>query len=192
MTKRFGGSFEPALHMDRMDAPVNMRNTKHIQDGDRVFVCSMADLFGDWVPEHWIDLVLQEVVNNPQWTFLFLTKNPKRYKEFCFPDNAWIGATVDRQTRVRPTEIAMDAACAKIKFVSCEPLLEQVHFNVPDIFDWFIIGAKSEGKRKVQPEKKWTMDIVRQAHRCGKKVWMKDNLSAKAMGIDKLIQEQPL
>ena len=137
----------------------------------------MADLFGSWVPDEWIHKVLDQAEKHPEWTFLFLTKNPRRYESIVFPDNAWIGATVDTQARVKPTEDAMDQARATVKFVSCEPLLESVVFSKPEIFDWFLIGAKSEGTKKVQPDTEWTKSLISQAYQNGVKVWMKDNLN---------------
>ena len=71
--------FEPTFHPDRLTAP---QNTKigtprwHSDSGYKgVFVGSMADLFGNWVPQEWIDAVLNAVRGAPQWTFIFLTKN---------------------------------------------------------------------------------------------------------------------
>ncbi len=174
---RFEGTFEPTLRADRLEAPANTKPRADIEGGNRVFVCSMADLFGDWVDDSWISQVLEQVENHPEWTFLFLTKNPKRYAEIIFPENAWIGATVDTQARVRPTEEAMEKANATVKFVSCEPLLESVIFSKPEIFDWFLIGSKSEGEKKVQPDTEWTKSLISQAHLNGVKVWMKDNLN---------------
>ena len=79
----------------------------------------------------------------------------------------------------------MEKARATVKFVSCEPLLESVVFSKPEIFDWFLIGAKSEGTKKVQPDSEWTQGIIAQAQGTGKKVWLKDNLNQH------LIQESP-
>ena len=49
--------FDPIFHPERLDAPTNTKPA----DGanGRVFVCSMADLFGRWVPDEWIDRVLR-------------------------------------------------------------------------------------------------------------------------------------
>lgn len=180
---RFDGHFEPTFHEDRLSAPVNTNPLTETPGGSRVFVCSMGELFGTWVPNDWIWRVMEVVENNPQWTFLFLTKNPRRYKSVPFPDNAWVGATVDKQERVKPTEDAMAEVDATVRFVSCEPLESAIKFNHPEMFNWFIIGAKSEGKRKVQPYAQWTLDLITQAHVAGAAVWMKDNLD--------LIQENP-
>ena len=186
---RFFGTFEPQIHPERLEAPAHTKPNRNIPGKDRVFVGSMADLFGDWVPEEWIQKVLAQVEKHSEWTFLFLTKNPARYAGINFPKNAWIGATVDTQARVKPTEDAMDQAQAAVKFVSCEPLLESVVFSRPELFDWFLIGSKSEGAKKVQPDSRWTQGIIAQARGAGKKVWLKDNLTP--LDDQPLIQESP-
>ena len=64
-----------------------------------VFVCSMADLFGKWVPDGWIEVVLEPVRENPQWNFLYLTKLPLRMAEFEFPPGSvprWTGRCASR------------------------------------------------------------------------------------------------
>jgi len=74
---------------------------------ENVFTCSMADLFGKWVPDEWIMRVFERVKAHPEWNFLFLTKFPQRLRAVCdaldgFPENAWVGCTVDSQARVSP------------------------------------------------------------------------------------------
>lgn len=61
---------------------------------DFVFVCDMSDLFGDWVPKELIQRVV-DFANKSEAQFLFLTKNPKRYKEFAFGNNCTLGATIE-------------------------------------------------------------------------------------------------
>lgn len=175
---RFTGHFKPEFHKDRLNAAANTKPISGIKGGSRVFVCSMADLFGSWVPNEWISSVIKVVESNPQWTFVFLTKNPRRYESVTFPDNAWIGATVDTQARVKDTEKYMERAVAEFKFVSCEPLLEKVEFKNPEIFDAFIIGGQSasSGAPAFQPEWKWVMTLLRQVEDLKKLLWWKDNL----------------
>jgi len=177
--------FKPTFHEDRLSAPRNTNPRTDIPGGNRVFVCSMGELFGPWVPNEWIARVMAEVDANPQWTFLFLTKNPRRLTSVMFPDNAWVGTTVDTQARVAAAEDAMDRVSASVRFVSCEPLLDPVVFSRPEIFDWFIVGAKSEGGNKAQPMREWTTGIMRQAIKADKHLWLKDNLTPF------LIQEAP-
>jgi len=186
MTKRklLGYDFTPMLHEDRLDAPANTTPSDK-PGGDRVFVCSMGELFGPWVPSEWIGRVMEGVEAHPEWTFLFLTKNPARYESVTFPPNAWAGATIDVQARVAPTEQAMERADVALKFVSLEPLLEPVIFSKPEVFDWFLIGAKSEGAKKVQPANAWVASLVAQAEGAGRKWWRKDNLSLQEAPDDR-------
>jgi protein gp37 len=179
---RFTGHFKPEFHPERMDAPGNTR-PKSGPGGNRVFVGSMCDLFGDWVPNDWIHPVIRQAEKHPEWTFLFLTKNPKRYPDFNFPSNCWLGATADRQERVADIEESFARVRAGGTFVSCEPLLEAVRFTRPDLIDWFLIGALSEGAKKVQPDARWVADLIAQATVYGKPWWMKDNLT--------LVQQSP-
>ena len=65
--------FDPTFHKYRLEEPQRYKNKQN------VFVCSMADLFGDWVPDEWIQQVLDACKAAPQHRYLFLTKNPKRY-----------------------------------------------------------------------------------------------------------------
>jgi hypothetical protein len=60
--------------------------------------------------------------------------------------------------------------------VSLEPLLEPVVFERPEVFDWFLIGAKSEGEKKVQPANSWVASLIAQAEGAGRHWWRKDNL----------------
>ncbi len=182
MSKRFNWSFNPTFHEDRLSAPANTPVNPKLNN--RVFVCSMGELFGEWVPSVWIEKVFGIVRANPQWTFLFLTKSPERYSTLDWPANAWIGATIDTQPRVEGVYEAFnklfrcDGAIDNIAFVSCEPLLEEI--SLPDellsVLDWLIIGAKSEGAKKIQPKTEWVESLLTQAKDYGIPVWMKDNL----------------
>ena len=108
-----------------------------------VFVCSMADLFGKWVPQSWIEAVLRECRQAKEWNFLFLTKFPSRLAEFNFADNMWVGTTVDCQARVKEAEKAFQKVEAKVKWLSCEPLIEPLKFSSLEMFDWLVVGGAS-------------------------------------------------
>ena len=64
--------FDPTFHRYRLKQP------KVWHEPRVIFVCSMADLFGEWVPDEWIDEVFKVCEEAPQHTYLFLTKNPSR------------------------------------------------------------------------------------------------------------------
>jgi len=141
----------------------------------------MADLFGSWVPQEWIDRVLDTVRKAKQWNFLFLTKNPKRLVEHDWPKNAWVGTTVDTQERVRAAHEAFSQLKAKVKFLSCEPLLGPLEFISLAMFDWVIIGGRSKNSNEPasQPEWKWVSSLTRQAEDDGCKVYWKPNLTVR-------------
>ena len=141
----FPHGFEPAFVPERLGAPINMKPRKSENPAERnIFTCSMADLFGKWVPDEWIAAVLETVRASPQWNFPLLTKFPQRLTGFEFPDNAWVGATVDAQHRVEVTEAALSEVRAKTKWLSLEPLFEPLTFTKPELFDWVVIGGASQ------------------------------------------------
>ncbi len=142
--------FTPSIIPARLSAPANT-TVPEIAKTDvgfkNIFVCSMADLFGKWVPEEWIAAVLEQVRSNPQWSFfLFLTKFPQRMAEFEYPDNAWLGTTVDTQARVKIAEKAMAKVKASVRWVSVEPMLEEIYLDC-DCFDWVVIGGASRSNQ---------------------------------------------
>lgn len=178
----FPEKFEPTFHPDRLDAPKNTP-TPSGTDGNamNVFVCSMADLFGEWVPQEWIDQVVEAVRDNPQWNFLFLTKNPSRLIDIEWPQNAWVGTTVDIQPRVEPAKEAFRKINATVKFLSCEPLKEMLDFGDMSMFDWLIVGgqSKSSGEPEFQPEWRWVESLISQARLSGLKIYFKPNLTSR-------------
>ncbi len=89
--RRRGDDFSPTFHPERLGQVAKPRA------GDRVFVGSMADLFGAWVPATWVEAVLAACAGRPDVHYQFLTKNPGRYAEFSIPANCWTGATVTTQ-----------------------------------------------------------------------------------------------
>lgn len=90
-------AFLPTFHRYRLAEPERATN------GRDIFVCSMADLFGKWVPVSWILEVLDAAERAPQHRYLFLTKRPEAYKELdhlaLLPrrENFWYGTTVTGQ-----------------------------------------------------------------------------------------------
>jgi protein gp37 len=184
----FPKGFEPNFIPSRLEAPANTKLPEKKNEGNRnVFVCSMADLFGDWVPEEWIDAVLCSCAKSPEWNFIFLTKNPKRLVGIGWPDNAWVGTTVDCQSRVEAAVSAFRAMregekCPSVTFVSCEPLNEPLSFDGGlSFFDWVIIGGRSQsnGMPAFQPEWEWVESLHYEARMAGCKVYWKPNLTVR-------------
>jgi protein gp37 len=178
--------FLPTIWLDRLTAPQNQKVPADIDISvarKNIFTCSMADLFGRWVPKEWIQRVLAEVEANPQWNFLFLTKFPKRMAEFDIPPNAWMGTTVDLQARVANAEKAFEHVKAGVRWLSIEPMLQPLQFKRLDLFDWIVIGGASPSKATDgSPETPawtvpidWIIDLYQQAREAGCKVYFKTN-----------------
>lgn len=183
MAKYYPAGFTPLFHHERLDAPANTSVPQRAQTDPahgRVFVCSMADLFGAWVPQDWIDQVVASTVANPQWEYLYLTKFPQRYDRLQLPASGWIGASIDEQHRAEPTLTAMrKVSGVKVKWLSLEPLLEPITFSSLEGIDWIVIGAQSANAGQndsFAPHFEWVADLVATAKRDGCKVWLKTNL----------------
>ena len=123
--------FNPTLHRYKMDEPQSWKNPRTI------FVCSMADLFGKWVPDAWIQEVFQACENAPWHRYLFLTKNPARfglingwnhrYNNEYAKDNMWFGTTITRQNEIdRIRSLPYGNAHT---FLSIEPILERIDLD---------------------------------------------------------------
>jgi len=179
--------FDPTLHRYRLDEPQSIEKPRTI------FVCSMADIFGEWVPEYWIKAVFDACAAAPQHRYLFLTKNPKRYIELAkmglLPEreNMWYGSTSTTPDDVFWWSNSHNA------FVSVEPILAPFNSHPAEQVkvDWIIIGAET-GKRKgkVTPKREWIDDLVISAALFGVPVFMKDSL-VPIMGEENMLREFP-
>lgn len=185
-----GERFSPVFYPDRLCAPDKTKSPDLSQIADpiermakrNVFVCSMADLFGKWVPAEWINAVLQQAWDNPQWTFLFLTKFPIRMAEFNYPPNTWIGTTVDSQYAVERAEKAFrkvrEGGYEGVAWLSCEPMMERLTFTEIDLFDWVVVGGSSKSTQtpEFKPPFEWTVHLWNQAKLHNLPFYMKTNL----------------
>lgn len=190
VTNPYPFEFIPTFHAYRLGIPQTWKKPKNI------FVCSMADLFGDWVEDEWIREVMDACKAAPQHRYLFLTKNPARYVEIIKKGiltgqegNLWLGSTTtrhnDRAFFTRRGPVA-DSRCRT--FVSIEPMLEP--FGKCDITgsvamtDWVIIGAETGNRKgKVVPEKAWIQEIAEECDKYRKPLFMKESLRG-IMGDD--------
>ena len=155
-----------------------------------IFVCSMADLFGDWIPTRWIRDVLDACAAVPKNRYLFLTKNPMRYwrldKMALLPreENFWYGVTVTDDSAVKWYG---NGDGGYHMFWSVEPLLGPVTIELipgPDedvtyLPEWVIVGAETGNYRpanKVTPKREWVEKIAAFCAEYGIPVFYKDNL----------------
>jgi protein gp37 len=182
----FPEKFTPTFHPERLEAPRNTNRPRMAEDvadsvlamsWKNVFVCSMADLFGRWVPDQWIDDVFASCRKSPEWNYLFLTKFPQRYVGLDFPETAWVGTTVDEQKRVANAEKAFAKIKVPVKWLSVEPMREPIVFRDLSMFDWVVIGGQSRSSEapEFHPESWWVIDLAYKARAAGCKVYLKPN-----------------
>ena len=182
----YAEKFEPTFHEERLSAPHSTKLPEAVKDEEdpihktawrNVFVCSMADLFGNWVPIEWIKDVFIACEQNQNWNYLFLTKNPGRYTRLTFPPTAWVGTTVDTQARVKKAEQAFQKIDASVKWLSCEPMKEHLKFKRLDLFDWVVVGGQSANsiESEFTPDPSWVSEFVHAAKEAGCAVYMKLN-----------------
>ena len=179
--------FQPTFHKYRLNEYQNKKRRN-------IFVCSMADLFGDWVPDSWIEEVFKACEKAPQHTYLFLTKNPGRYIELeknrrlPWADNFWFGSSVtqlsDKYTWFTKKKFHW--------FLSVEPILEDLgpmNADVPKP-EWVIVGAETgRRKEKVVPERTWIESLLEECRKYGIPIFMKSSLSE--IWGEPLLQEFP-
>lgn len=175
--------FTPTFHRYRLNDYIGKK-------GRNIFVCSMADLFGNWVPDEWIKEVFAACEKAPQHNYLFLTKNPQRYEKILdryMPPNMWFGWS---QTGPMGNKCDFSTHHSIKTFISIEPLLEPFkEFHIKGI-EWVIVGAETgRRKGKVVPERKWIEDIVKECRKADIPLFMKSSL-ADIWG-EPLIQEFP-
>jgi protein gp37 len=183
----YPAGFTPLFHEERLDAPANT-TIPGARRGDpaykRVFVCSMADLYGRWVPDEWIKQVHESMLASPDWQYILLTKFPARYVGLDLPPAAWIGTSVDEQKRVRIAENAFrQIDGVAVKWLSLEPLLEPLEFTDLSMFDWVVIGGQTETRQpdgvvpaKDPPSREYVMRLTLQAKEAGCAVHWKPNI----------------
>lgn len=162
-SQRYVNGFQPTLHWDLVDQPRRWRMPR------TVFVNSMSDLFQVDVPLDFIAAVFRTMAETPQHTYQVLTKRSDRLLELSahlpWPDNVWMGVSVEDE-RVKARVDDLRATPAKVKFLSCEPLIGPLGKLPLNGIDWVIVGGESgPGARPMQPE--WVEQIHRQAKAAG-------------------------
>jgi len=154
---KYKNGFEIEIHEDALDVPYSWKGSK------LVFVNSMSDLFHPEIPLDFIKKVFQVMNDNPQHTFQVLTKRAERlyqvHEDLEWTNNIWMGVSVE-DNRVTDRIDFLRETDAKVKFLSCEPLIGPLlNMNLENI-DWVIVGGESG--RKSRPIKEWWVWDIRQ------------------------------
>ncbi len=155
---KYRNGFSLTLHDDDLEEPL------HWKKGHNVFVCSMSDIFHEEVPYVFVDKIFETINKTPQHRYQILTKRAERMAEYFqsreIPKNVWLGVTVECKDTMFRIDYLRKLR-ASVKFLSCEPLLEDLGEMCLDGIDWVIVGGESGPKaRPMQAE--WAINIRNQ------------------------------
>lgn len=155
---KYRNGFRVTAHEDELLTPQAWRKNR------MVFLCSMGDLFHERVPFEFILRVFQVMRACPQHRFQVLTKRSRRLRQYAhllpWPENVWMGVTVeDERNTYRIDDLRTTGA--KVRFLSCEPLIGELgHLSLEGIH-WVIVGGESGPGARVM-RKDWVMSIKHQ------------------------------
>ncbi|MCZ7533828.1 MAG: phage Gp37/Gp68 family protein [Acidimicrobiia bacterium] len=152
---RYENAFELTLQLDKVTDPLSWKKPRV------VFVNSMSDLFHPDVPDDFIWSVFDVMEQADIHTFQVLTKRPQRacdlFDGYTLPNNVWIGTSIELDSYTFRANY-LRKIDAKIRFLSCEPLLGPLpSLDLTDL-SWIIVGGESgPGHRPMDAE--WVRDI---------------------------------
>ena len=142
----YENGFELTLHPERLDQPLRRKSPT------TYFVNSMSDLFHEAVPDGFVEQILDVCRRTPQHTYQVLTKRAERLPQFfaarACPPNVWLGVSVEDRKYGVPRIAHLRRVKAAVRFLSVEPLLEDVgKLNLRGIH-WVIVGGESGAKAR--------------------------------------------
>jgi protein gp37 len=160
--------FDLKLVPQKLTEPFSWRTPK------LVFVNSMSDLFQPGVSDDYIEAVCRVMVAARWHTFQVLTKRSERLRELLSgrlrfaagQEHIWWGVSVEDRKYGLPRVADLQEAPARVRFLSIEPLLEDLkQINLSGI-SWAIVGGESgPGARPMRPE--WVTSIRDQCRESG-------------------------
>lgn len=157
-TKGYENGFEFSIMPERLEQPLKIKRPT------KFFVNSMSDLFHEKMPKEYLDLIFEVIEKTPHHTYQILTKREKRMvgylEDKVLPKNVWLGVTVESsETKYRIDYLRRIKA--SIRFISMEPLLDDLgKIDLLNIH-WVIVGGESGVKaRPMNPE--WVTSIKNQ------------------------------
>ncbi|HFE32263.1 MAG TPA: phage Gp37/Gp68 family protein [Gammaproteobacteria bacterium] len=160
----YGNGFRLSLLPERLGQPLRR------QKPTMYFVNSMSDLFHEGVPFEFIDEVMRVIAETPWHTYQILTKRSGRMRGYfenrAVPDNAWLGVSVEDRHYGKPRIPDLQAIRARTRFLSIEPLLEDLGRIRLKGIHWVIVGGESgPGARPMQES--WVTALRDQCERMG-------------------------
>ncbi len=157
-TKGYENGFEFTTMPERLEQPLNIKKPT------KFFVNSMSDLFHEKMPFTYLDAIFDIIKKTPWHTYQILTKREKIMAEYfqdkILPKNVWLGVTVENSKTKHRIDY-LRSINASIRFISIEPLLEDVGNLNLDNIHWVIVGGES-GLKARPMKSEWTLNIKKQ------------------------------
>ena len=155
----YQNGFELSLLPERLNQPIKRKKPT------TYFVNSMSDLFHEYVPFSYINQVFDVIRKTPQHRYQILTKRQNRLAEYfrCaeVPGNVWLGVSVENVKEGLPRIDVLRTIPAKVRFLSVEPLLEDLGEVDYSGIHWVIVGGESGSKARPMKEQ-WVLNIQEQ------------------------------
>ncbi len=166
----YENGFDLSILPERLEQPLKRKRPS------TYFVCSMSDLFHEDIQDSFIEDVFKVITQATQHKFQVLTKRSARMADFFqtrqVPQNAWLGVTVEDKKYGLPRIDHLRRIDANIRFLSVEPLLEDVGgINLTGIH-WVIVGGESGAKARPM-KKEWAVNIQQQCQQAGVQFFFK-------------------
>jgi len=158
-TPGYDNGFEFSMMPDRLDQPIKKKKpTKY-------FVNSMSDLFHEKMPTPFLNKIMGVIDLTPQHIYQILTKREDAMFDYFqnrnVPENIWLGVSVEDKKSGVPRIDKLRNINATIKFLSIEPLLEDIGKIDLSGIDWVIVGGESGAKARPM-KKEWALSIQKQ------------------------------
>lgn len=160
----YENGFALSLMPERLSQPIRRKKPT------MYFVNSMSDLFQEEVPFEFVNRVMQVIEDTPWHTYQILTKRSALMRTYfnnrAVPDNAWLGVSVEDQKYGKPRIKDLQSIKARTRFLSIEPLLEDLGRIRLGGIHWVIVGGESgAGARPM--EESWALDLRNQCAGAG-------------------------
>ena len=197
---KYSNGFSVTLHEQCLEEPLIWKVSHNI------FVCSMSDIFHEEVPFEFVDKMFDIISKTHQHRYQILTKRAERMSEYFssrqIPENVWLGVSVEAQSSCFRIEYLRNLS-ASVKFLSCEPLVEDLGELDLTGIDWVIVGGESGPKARPMQET-WVLNIREQVDEQGARFFFKQWGTWGADGIKRnkhangkllkgeIIQEMPI
>lgn len=155
----YENGFEFSIMPERLEQPLKKKKST------KYFVNSMSDLFHEKMPIEFLNKIMGVIDLTPQHVYQILTKREDAMFDYFqnrhVPENIWLGVSVEDKKSGVPRIDKLRNIDATIKFLSVEPLLEDIGEIDLTGIHWVIVGGESGAKARPM-KKEWALNIKRQ------------------------------